>query len=104
MRLKKPTRWVHHPHADALVITARITNSNVYRLTVDDGSATDILYLNEYKRMGLAESDLNPTISPLYGFIGDHAIPKGMTKLTIMVGEHSRTSTTIADFLIVDCP
>ena len=39
-------RWVHHPHVDALMITAQITNSNVHRLMVEDGSAANILYLN----------------------------------------------------------
>ena len=70
---------------------------------VDDGSTVDILYLNAYKRMGLAESDLNPTISPLYGFTGDHVVPKWTMKLAVTVGEHSRTSTVVADFLIVNC-
>ena len=54
--------------------------------------------------MGLTKSDLNPTTSPLYGFTGDHVIPKGIMKLTVMVGEHPRMSTVIANFLIVDCP
>ena len=71
---------------------------------IDDGSAADILYLNAYKRTGLAESDLNPTTSPLYGFIRDHVIPKGMAKLIVTVGEHPRSSTIIVEFLIVDCP
>ena len=81
-------RWVHHPHVDALVITARIANSKVHRLVVNDGNAMDILYLNAYKRMGLVESDLNPTTSPLYGFTRDHIVPKGMVKLIVTVGEH----------------
>ena len=97
-------RWFHHPHTDALVITARISSKNVDRLMVDDGSTTDILYLNAYKRMDLAKNDLNPTASPLYGFIGDHVVPKGTAKLTVIVGEHLQTSTVIANFLIVDCP
>ena len=92
-------RWVHHPHVDALVITARIANGTVHRLMVDDGSVTDILYLNVYKRMGLAESDLNPTTSPLYGFTRDNVVPKGMTKLTMTMGKHPRTSTVVANFL-----
>ena len=71
---------------------------------VDDDSAVDILYLNAYKRMVLAESDLNPTTSPFYGFTRDHVIPKGMTNLIIMVEEHPQTSTVVDDFLIVDCP
>ena len=38
-------RWVHHPYVDALVITARVANNNIYRLLVDDGIAVDIIYL-----------------------------------------------------------
>ena len=70
-------KWVRHPHVEALVTTTQIANNNVHRLMVDDGSAADILYLNAYKRMGLAENDLNPTTSLLYGFIRDHVVPKG---------------------------
>ena len=54
-------RWVYHPHTNALVIIARVTNSNIHRLMVDDGSTMDILYLNAYKRMGWIEDDLDPT-------------------------------------------
>ena len=68
---------------------------------VDNGSTIDILYVNASKRMGLAESDLNPTTSPLYGFTGDHVVPKGTVKLTVMMGEHPQTSTVITNFLIV---
>ena len=71
---------------------------------VDDGNTMDILYLDTYKRMGLTESALSPTTSPLYRFIGDHVIPKGIGKLAIIVGEHSRVSTVITDFFVVDCP
>ena len=61
-------RWVHHPHADALVIMTQVTNNNVHHLTVDDGSTIDILYLNAYKRMSLTEDDLDPNSFPLWGF------------------------------------
>ena len=97
-------RWVHHPHVDALVIIARIANSNVHRLLVDNGSAVDIIYLHAYKIMGLTKSKLSPTTSPLYGFIGDHVIPRGMVKLAMIVGKHRRVLTVIAEFLVVDCP
>ena len=68
---------MHHPHVDALVITTRVANSNVHRMLVDNRSVVDIIYLDAYKRMGLTESELSPMSSPLYGFIGDHVIPKG---------------------------
>ena len=35
---------VHHPHCDALVVKAMMTNNNVYRILVDNGSSVDILY------------------------------------------------------------
>ena len=60
------TRWVHHPHTDALVITVGVANSNVHRMLVDNNSAVDILYWDAYKRMGLTESDLSPMASLLY--------------------------------------
>ena len=84
------------------MITAQVANSNVHRLRVDDGSAMDILYLNAYKRMSLTEDDLDPNSSQLYGFTGDHVVPKGVAKLTITVGEHPWTLTVLANFLVVD--
>ena len=96
-------RWVHHPHANAFVITTWISNRIVHRLMVDDGSAVDIVYLDAYKQMRLAKNALSLATSPLYRFTGDHIIPKGTASLAVTVGEQPRTSTVIADFLVVDC-
>ena len=95
---------MHHPHTDALVIIAKVANSNVHRLLVDDGSTIDIIYLEEYKRMGLIESELCPSTSPLYGFKGDHVIPRGTVKLAVIGGEHPRVLTVVTEFLVVNCP
>ena len=95
--------WVHHPHTDALIITVRVANSNIHKMLVDNGSAVDIIYLNTYKRMSLTESELSPMTSPLYGFIGDHVIPKGIIKLVVTMGEHTRVLMVMTVFLIVDC-
>ena len=40
--------WVHHPHKDALVITAKIANSLIHRVLIDSGSADNILYWSAY--------------------------------------------------------
>ena len=42
--------------------------------------------------------------SPLYGFIGDHVIPRGTIKLAVMVEEHPRILTVVTEFLAVYCP
>ena len=87
-----------------MVITARVANSNVHRMLVDDGSAVDIIYLNTYKRIDPTESELSPTTSPLYGFTRDHVIPKGTIKLAVMMREHPIVSTVMIEFLVVDYP
>ena len=95
---------MHHLHVDALVIITRVANINVHRLLVDDGGTVNIIYLDEYKRIGLTESELNPTTSPLYAFAGDHVIPQGTVKLAVTVEEHPKVSIVVIEFLVVDCP
>ena len=90
-------------HANALVITARVSNNNVHKLLVNDGSTIDIIYLNAYKRVGLTETELSPITSPLYRFTGDHMILRGIAKLVATVGEHPQVSIVITEFLVVDC-
>ena len=87
-----------------LVITTRIANNYVHRMLVDNGSVIDILYLDTYKRMRFNKRDSSPTTTPLYGFTGDHVIPKSTIKLVVTVGEHLRVSIVVIDFLVVNCP
>ena len=42
--------------------------------------------------------------SHLYRFTRDHVIPKGTVKLMVIVGDHPRTLTVVAKFLVTDCP
>ena len=37
-------RWVHHPYKDALVITTKIANSIIHRVSIDSESVVNILY------------------------------------------------------------
>ena len=41
---KEDAQWLHHPHDDALVVSIRVGDYNTYRVLVDNGSSTDILY------------------------------------------------------------
>ena len=45
---KVDTNWVHHPHKDALVVMAKIANSHVHTVLVDNGSAVNIFYWDVY--------------------------------------------------------
>ena len=46
------------PHDDALVVTLRIGGYNVKRVMIDQGSATDIMYPDLYKGLGLKSENL----------------------------------------------
>ena len=96
-------KWVQHPHIDALVITIRIANSIVHRMLVDNGSTDNILFWDAYQKIGLTQADLSLMTSPLYGFIGDHLIPRGTIKLAVTLGEHPRVSIVVIEFLAIDC-
>ena len=41
---KTDANWVHHPREDALVIIAKIANSLIHRILMDNRSAVNILY------------------------------------------------------------
>ena len=64
-------------HDDALVITLRIGGYDVKRVMVDQGSTTEIMYPDLYKRLNLRAEDLTPYSSPLVSFEGKSIIPKG---------------------------
>ncbi|PON52662.1 hypothetical protein PanWU01x14_207720, partial [Parasponia andersonii] len=78
--------------------------TQLWRVLVDNGSAMDILCFDAFKKIGLNESDLKPTATPLYGFTGDSLMPMGMIELMDSVGTYPRVSTIMTQFLVVDCP
>ena len=69
---------VHHPHCDALIITAMMANNNVHRILVDNEISVDILYYQAFQKMGLKVSDLKPSPNPVYWFTGDSITPMGV--------------------------
>ena len=95
---------VHHPHCDALVIKAMMTNNNVHRILVDNGSSVDILYYQAFQRMGLRDSDLRPSPNPIYDFTRDSVVPVGVITLPLTMGEYPKESCIMADFLVIDQP
>ena len=86
------------PHDDALVIILRIGGYNVKRVMVDQGNATEIMYPNLYKGLGLRAEDLMPYSSPLVSFEGKVIVPKGQIRLPVQTG----SETMEVDFIVVD--
>ena len=86
------------PHDNALVITLRIGGYDVKRVMVDQGSATEIMYPDLYKRLNLKFEDLMPYSSPLVSFKGKVVIPKGQIRLPVQTGP----KVVEVDFIVVD--
>ena len=73
-------------------------------MLVDNGSATDILYLSTFNRMGLSQEYMRLVMTPLYGFTWDSLISRGKISLSMSIREHPWVSTMTANFLVVECP
>ena len=65
------------PHDDASVVTFRIRGYDVKMVLVDQGSSTEIMYLNLYKRLKLRLKDLAYYDSPLVRFDKKTIFPRG---------------------------
>nr|XP_009409627.1 PREDICTED: uncharacterized protein LOC103991808 [Musa acuminata subsp. malaccensis] len=91
-------------HDDALVISARVANAQVRRIMVDTGSSADILYLDTFRKLGLARENMKPMCSALTGFTGDSISPLGAITLPLTLGAPPRSKTMMTTFLVVDLP
>ena len=80
------------------MVTLRIGRYNVKRVTIDQGSAVDIMYLDLYKGLGLKPDDLAAYSSPLVSFEGKMVVPKGQIRLPVQTG----MDVVEVDFIVVD--
>ncbi|CAA7061849.1 unnamed protein product [Microthlaspi erraticum] len=87
------------PHHDALVISLTIANSLMKRTLVDNGSSTNILFMDAYKGLGLDENALTRKSTPLVGFSGEVKQTIGEVTLPVYAGGINRQTK----FLILDC-
>ena len=85
-------------HDDALVVTLRIGGYEVKKVMVDQGSATEIMYPDLYKGLGLKPEDLMTYNSPLVSFEGKMVVPKGQIRLSVQAS----TDVVEVDFIVVD--
>ncbi|XP_074324202.1 uncharacterized protein LOC141661118 [Apium graveolens] len=99
---ERESRWVHHPHNDALVITMLIGTMNVHRIFLDNGSSANILYYSTYKKLGFPDSDMNFEDAHVYGFTGEAVRVMGLIRLPVILGEGVLSVTQIIDFKVLD--
>ena len=68
MTFGEPSRTLHTPHDDPLVIELKVANTRVKRVLVDSGSSADIITLECLKKLKYGEQDVTPLNQPIIGF------------------------------------
>ncbi|GMN61551.1 hypothetical protein TIFTF001_030651 [Ficus carica] len=76
------------PHDDALVLTLNVSNCEVGRILVDNGSSADVLFLSTLKEMELSDSDIERSTTVLTGFNGESTAAVGKIKLPMKQTDH----------------
>ena len=89
---------VRTPHHDALIITLRIANYDVDKLLIDQGSSSEVMYLDLFRKLKLSIADPKEVTVPLVGFAGKGTIPLGKIVLPVRAGGISK----MIEFLVVD--
>ena len=95
-------RNVQTPHDDLLVVKLRIGDSDVKRVLMDQGSYSEIMYLDLFHDLSLSlkQSDLQPYDAPLVGFSGESI--RSMRWITMAV--HMGLISLETEFLVVNMP
>ena len=100
----KDLKGLHLPHDDALVLVTIIANFNIQRISIDNGSSTNILFSLAFDKGKIGLDKLHPFHSPLIGFGGGSTHPIGWIKLPLTLGTKSHQTTMWQDFIVIDCP
>lgn len=78
-----------------------ITNFDISRILVVDGSPMNILSSHVFKKMGLTLQELKNVDSPLIGIRGKPKKVKGDIKQSVTGGYPPCIKTTMASFMVV---
>ncbi|XP_038687492.1 uncharacterized protein LOC119986871 [Tripterygium wilfordii] len=99
---EKDAEDVQDPHDDALVIEAVIANFTVRKVLVDNGSVANILFYHAFQEMKISEDKLKTFSKPLYRFVGESIVPKGIISLPVTLRTYPQTIMHMVDLLVVD--
>ncbi|KAM1242784.1 hypothetical protein ACFX2G_035100 [Malus domestica] len=96
-------RGIIYPHNNPLIVEAHIAKFEVRRILVDTGASVNILFVEAFKALNVAEHLLDRSISPLISFSGDIVQPLGSIHLPFTIGTSPYTATITTNFLVIDC-
>ena len=77
---EEDTRKIIHFHNDPLVVILKIMNRCVFRMLIDTGSLTNILFNQVYSWINIRDNKMRPMNNLLYGFIRESVQAEGIVK------------------------
>ena len=89
-----------NPHHDELVISLMVANCKIKRILVDNGSSTNVLFLNALKEMKIDESNIHRCSFVLVGFSGEQKCTVGDIALPVYTGGINLN----VNFAVLDSP
>ncbi|KAK3005789.1 hypothetical protein RJ639_016874 [Escallonia herrerae] len=92
------------PHDDPLVITIKAGNFDVKRVLIDNGSSTEILFHDAFKKMNIPTDRLRKMDTPLYGFSNHPVAAEGIIALPVAIGTPPAQANFMLDFVVVKVP
>ena len=76
-----------NPHNNALVISLLIAKCRIKRILVDNGSSTNVIFLNSLREMNIDESHIYCHSTVLVGFSSEHKFTLGDVTLPVYAVE-----------------
>ncbi|KAK3017633.1 hypothetical protein RJ639_003659 [Escallonia herrerae] len=89
------------PHDDPLVITIKAENFDVKHVLIDNGSSTEILFYDAFKKMNIPTDCLRKMDTPLYGFSNHLVAVEGIIALRVAIGTPPTQANFMLDFVMV---
>ena len=68
------------------MVTLSVTNGKVFRILIDTGSLTDILFASTFRQMNVRGAKTRPIKTPLYGFGGEMIYAERAIQLPVSFG------------------
>ena len=93
------------PHDnDPIMVSLVMAGRMVYRVLVDQGSSTDVMFWPTFEKLQLSPDQLRPYGGCLYGFAGDQVEVRGYIELRTMFMDGSASRTEKIRYLVVNAP
>ncbi|KAM2252312.1 hypothetical protein ACFX1S_006841 [Malus domestica] len=93
-------RGIIYPHNDPLIVEAHIANFEVRRILVDTGVSVNIMFVETFRALNVAEHLLDCSISPLISFSSDIVQPLRSIHLPFTIGTCPYTTTITTNSLV----